>query len=97
MSWGTCYKSSNNIHFNFPPLMNDSRNYSSYEVGASLDNKLKKEANIKTNSDYRKYCIQKGSIAIDGVSLTIAEMTSSGIKIAFGFTFCTDIKEESIL
>ena len=52
MSWGTCYKSSNNIHFNFPPLMNDSRNYSSYEAGASLDNKLKNEANIKTNSDY---------------------------------------------
>ena len=55
MSWGTCYKGSNNIHFNFPPIMNDGRNYSNYQVGASLDNKLKKNANIKTNSDYRKY------------------------------------------
>ena len=40
------------------------------------------EMELSINSDYRKYCIQKGSIAIDGVSLTIAEMTSAGIKIA---------------
>ena len=55
MSWGTCYKGSNNIHFNFPPLMDDGRNYSNYEAGASLDNKLKEKADIKTNTDYRKY------------------------------------------
>jgi hypothetical protein len=55
MSWGTNYKGSNNIHFNFPPLMDDGRNYSNYEAGASLDNKLKEKANIKTNTDYRKY------------------------------------------
>ena len=55
MSWGTCYKGSNNIHFNYPPLMNDSRNLSNYEMGASLDNALKLKANIKTNLDYRKY------------------------------------------
>ena len=41
MSWGTCYKTANNIYFNYPPLMNDSRNISNYEFGASLDNKLK--------------------------------------------------------
>tara|TARA_B100001146_G_scaffold202391_1_gene194226 strand:- start:577 stop:1170 length:594 start_codon:yes stop_codon:yes gene_type:complete len=40
------------------------------------------EMELLIDSDFRKYCIQKGSIAIDGVSLTIAEMTSSGIKIA---------------
>lgn len=55
MTWGTCYKGSNNIHFNFPPIMDDGRNFSNYEVGASLDNKLKQNANIKTNSEYRKY------------------------------------------
>ena len=26
MSWGTCYSGSNNIHFNFPAIMDDSRN-----------------------------------------------------------------------
>lgn len=55
MSWGTCYKGLNNIHFNYPGLMNDGRNNGSYEVGVSLDNKLKKEANIENNSDYRRY------------------------------------------
>ena len=40
------------------------------------------EMELLIDSDFRRYCIQKGSIAIDGVSLTIAEMTSSGIKIA---------------
>ena len=55
MSWGTCYKGSNNIHFNFPPLMNDGRNFSSYEPGAEFDKALKDKANIKSNSDYRRY------------------------------------------
>ena len=55
MSWATSYKGSNNIHFNYPPLMNDGRNFSSYEPGAALDNALKTKANIKTNSDYRHY------------------------------------------
>ena len=55
MSWGTCYKGSNNIHFNFPPLMNDGRNFSSYKPGTVHDQLIKSEANIKTNSDYRYY------------------------------------------
>ena len=63
MSWGTCYKTANNIYFNYPPLMNDSRNISNYEFGASLDNKLKEQANIKNNSDYRKY-LQKNADSI---------------------------------
>ena len=40
------------------------------------------EMELAINLDHRKYCIHKGSIAIDGVSLTIAELTSSGVKIA---------------
>tara|TARA_B110000444_G_C18817620_1_gene585965 strand:+ start:161 stop:583 length:423 start_codon:yes stop_codon:yes gene_type:complete len=55
MSWGTSYNGSDNIHFNFPPIMDDGRNFSNYESGAGLDNKLKETANIRNNSDYRKY------------------------------------------
>tara|TARA_B100000780_G_scaffold117853_1_gene82684 strand:- start:63 stop:485 length:423 start_codon:yes stop_codon:yes gene_type:complete len=55
MSWGTAYNGSDNIHFNFPAIMDDGRNYSNYEPGASLDNKLKEDANITNNTDYRKY------------------------------------------
>ena len=60
MSWGTCYKGSNNIHFNFPPLMNDSRNVSNYKPGSLLDENLKKQAYIVTTSDYRLY-LQKNA------------------------------------
>ena len=42
MSWGTCYSGSNNIHFNFPAFMDDGRNFSNYEAGATLDNIIKK-------------------------------------------------------
>jgi hypothetical protein len=73
MTWGTCYKGSNNIHFNFPPLMNDGRNYSNYEAGASLDNKLKQEANIKTNSDYRKYLQNNADLIIKNNQLSACD------------------------
>ena len=43
MSWGTCDSGSNNIHFNFPAFMDDGRNFSNYEAGATLDNIIKKK------------------------------------------------------
>jgi len=55
MSWGTCYSGSNNIHFNFPPLMEDSRLFSDYYSSALNDSVFQNNKNIKNNSDYRKY------------------------------------------
>jgi hypothetical protein len=55
MSWGTCYSGSNNIHFNSPPLMNDSRLFSNYYSSALNDSVFQNNKNIKNNSDYRKY------------------------------------------
>ena len=46
---------SNNINFNFPPLMDDSRLFSDYYSSVFNDKVLKENNNIKTNSDYRKY------------------------------------------
>ena len=63
MSWGTCYNGSNNIHFNYPPLMEDSRLFSDYNSSVLNDNVLKHRNNIQTNSDYRKY-LQTNSNAI---------------------------------
>jgi riboflavin synthase len=37
---------------------------------------------FEVDSDYKKYCIYKGSIAIDGVSLTISKVTPRGIEVA---------------
>lgn len=64
MSWGTCYNGSNNIHFNFPPFMNDGRNYSTYQPGAALDDIIKKKENITTNSNYRRYLQQNADSII---------------------------------
>ena len=57
MSWSTCYSGSNNIHFNSPALMDDGRNYSSWQQDAVCNDNIKKDANIKSNADYRKYLI----------------------------------------
>ncbi len=55
MSWGTCYSGSNNIHFGFPPIMTDGRNYASWQPGAALNKQLRSDAGIKSNWQYRKY------------------------------------------
>ena len=63
MSWGTCYKGSNNIHFDFPPLMSDSRIFSNYESSNLNDKKIKENVNIKNNFQYRQY-LQKNADSI---------------------------------
>lgn len=57
MSWATCYSGSNNIHFESPPIMNDGRNYASWQPGAVINNEIKKKTGIKSNWQYRKYLI----------------------------------------
>jgi len=58
MSWGTCNSGSNNIHFDFPPIMADGRNYASWQPGAAINAKIRKEEGIKTNWQYRAYLTQ---------------------------------------
>jgi hypothetical protein len=55
MSWATCYSGSNNIHFNFPPIMADGRLYSSYQPEAVINNTIRQQEHIKTNWGYRQY------------------------------------------
>ena len=57
MSWGTCYSGSNNIHFGFPPLMTDGRNYASWQPEAVINKTLQENADMKTNWEYRKYLV----------------------------------------
>ena len=57
MSWGTCYSGSNNIHFDFPPIMSDGRNFANWQPGAVIDETIRKTSDIKSNYDYRKYLI----------------------------------------
>jgi hypothetical protein len=55
MSWATCYSGSNNIHFNYPPIMSDGRNFSQWQPTAQINNQIKSQSNIQSNFDYRKY------------------------------------------
>jgi hypothetical protein len=57
MSWGTCNSGSNNIHFNYPPIMADGRNYSTWQPGAVLSNNIRKREGITQNWEYRNYMI----------------------------------------
>jgi hypothetical protein len=63
MSWGQCFSGSNNTHFNMPPIMNDGRNYASWQPDAVINKRIQKEENIKTNWEYRQY-LQKNAFQI---------------------------------
>ena len=60
MSWATCYSGSNNIHFDFPPIMSDGRNYASWQPEAVINNRIQKKENIHSNWNYRQYMTHNG-------------------------------------
>lgn len=62
MSWKSC-SGSNNIHFDFPPIMNDARNFSTFIPNIELDNHIKQQHNIINNSDYRLF-LQNNAVDI---------------------------------
>ena len=64
MSWGTCYSGSNNIHFDYPAIMSDGRNYANWLPGAAINEKIRKDEGIKTNWDYRRYLTQNADTII---------------------------------
>ena len=64
MSWGTCYSGSNNIHFDFPPIMADGRNYATYQPGSKISADIRHQAGITSNWQYRKYMIENADAII---------------------------------
>jgi hypothetical protein len=55
MSWGTCYSGSNNIHFDFPAIMADGRNYSSWQPDAVINQRIQQKENIHSSWQYRQF------------------------------------------
>jgi hypothetical protein len=55
MSWATCYSGSNNIHFNFPPIMADGRNFASWQPEAVVNERIQKQEHIKSSWEYRQF------------------------------------------
>jgi hypothetical protein len=60
MSWGTCYSGSNNIHFNFPPIMADGRNFAQWQPDAAVNKQIQQKEGITNNWSYRQYLQQNG-------------------------------------
>ena len=65
MSWATAYSGSNNIHFEQPAIMSDSRLFTYYNSSCSANESLKNNKGIKSNYDYRQYLIKHGNSIIE--------------------------------
>ena len=48
-------RATNNIHFNFPPIMADGRNFAKWQPGAVINQQIRNDNNIKSNWQYRQY------------------------------------------
>lgn len=60
MSWSTCYSGSNNMDFNFPPIMNDGRNWSQWQPDAQVNERIQRQEGIQSNWQYRQYLQNNG-------------------------------------
>jgi hypothetical protein len=58
MSWQTCYNSSNNTNFNFPPIMNDGRNFATWQPESVVNERIQQKEGITSNWNYRIYLQQ---------------------------------------
>lgn len=70
MAWATCYSGSNNIHFNYPPIMSDGRIHSSWQPSAYINNEIKTSAGIESNWEYRRYLTNNATTIMKYNSLT---------------------------
>lgn len=85
MNWRNCTSGSNNIHFDFPPIMMDGRNFANWQPGAQISNDIRKQANIKTNWQYRKYMMQNADSIIKHNQLAACD-NCSAIHAQYGYT-----------
>jgi hypothetical protein len=61
MSWAVCYSGSNNIKFDFPPIMKDGRNYASWQADAVVNERIQKKEGIQSNWAYRQFLQKNGT------------------------------------
>jgi len=106
MSWATCYSGSNNYNKTSPPLMNDGRTYSSYTPDAEVNDKIKKDAKIQSNWDYRQY-LQNNALQImqyntaesvyaTGINSSSAINTTGTSNVPFLFSGTNDTRKPAI-
>lgn len=73
MTWGNCFSGSNNIHFDYPPLMSDGRTFSTFLPGSEVNKNLREKENITSNWDYRQYLIHNGDKIMEQNSLNACD------------------------
>ncbi len=81
MSWGTCYSASNNIHFDFPPIMSDGRNFASWQPGAVVNEQIREKEGIINNWQYRKYLIANADKIIKQNQIAACDECSSSTSL----------------
>ena len=81
MSWATCYSGSNNIHFNFPPIMADGRIYSSWQPEAMMNENIQKKENITSSWQYRQFLTNNASQIMKANSFQACE--ALGLPVQF--------------
>ena len=56
----------NNYHSDFPAIMSDGRNYTSWLPNAKMNEQIIKQNQLKTNGQYRNYLIKNATQIIKG-------------------------------
>ncbi len=56
--WATNYNTDNNLTIPFPGILSDGRLFTDYTTDAKLNESLKRNNGIKSNSDYRRFLVQ---------------------------------------
>jgi len=81
MSWGTCYNGSDNIHFDYPPIMNDGRLFTTWQPGTQENIDLKKHGAVDDNKKYRKYLVENADSIIKFNQQMAFKHTGSNIPL----------------
>ena len=97
MSWGTCYKASNNIYFDFPAMMSDGTLFTNWNTACKMNDQLKQRANIQDNYQYRQYLINNGNTIANQNANNVFKRTggvrkfeSSELSGKYLFKYCND-------
>ena len=72
-----CYNGSNNQYYNYPPFMNDGRNFTDLRPEAIINETIRDNQNINTNWKYRKYLQEHSSELIEANKLMACDECSA--------------------
>ena len=55
------YNNPNNIHHNFPGIMNDGRLFTNYKNSSIIDKEMMEKQSFKSNQTYRKFLVDNAN------------------------------------